>query len=244
MALANTGIVQLSLTRKAGLVEPLRGFTLAELLVVIALVGFLTVLLSVSLRQARMKARIVVVNSDLRQIGMALTCYFNDQKEYPPTREDCGAGTLTAHLHQLPLELAEGAYLPAASSGQAMSVLMEDPFHPGHTYKYRSVGECIRDRNQISRWIQSQLWVPNGFPAQSSLREEEGRWYSDFKQSPVEWVVFSLGPKFDEEWVWNETQGRYPVPHQTWLHRESGKGFLVRLRMKDGRELGTFEKSL
>ncbi|MEJ5259708.1 MAG: hypothetical protein WHS88_05915 [Anaerohalosphaeraceae bacterium] len=218
-----------------------KGVTLLELLSVLAAAGMLIALLVPSLRRARLQAKILAVHSDLRQVSAALTCYFSDRRKYPPTREDCSAGSLRAHLYQLPRELAEGDYLPGVSLGEAKAVQMEDKFHPGYTYKYRSVGECIRDRNQISRWIRSRLWVPDGFPAESSLQEEQGQWYSEPEKSPVEWVVFSLGPNFDEEQLWTETGGRYPVPRQTWLSGDLQKGFLVRLRMKNGWELGTLE---
>lgn len=218
-----------------------KGFTLLELLVVIALIGLLTGIVLSSLRAARLRAKIVVVNSDLRQVGLGLECYLMDHKQYPPTREDCNTGSLNDHLYQLPKELAEGDYLPAASPGQAMSTLMEDTFHPEHTYKYRSVGECIRDRNLIDRWIKSKLWVPNGFPAVSSLEPSQGQWYSDPEESPVAWVVFSIGANFDEEWVWDTTQGLYPVPRETWYNPKQKRGFVVRMRMKNGREHGSFE---
>ncbi len=218
-----------------------KAFTLLELLVVIALIGLLTGLALSSLRQARLRAKFVVVNSDLRQIGLGLECYVMDHKKYPPTREDCNTGSLADHLYQLPDELAEGEYLPAASVGQAMSVMMEDKFHPGHTYKYRSVGECIRDRNKIDRWIKAKLWVPSGFPAGSSLEKSQGQWYTEPKESPVTWAVFSIGPNFEEEWVWDTLGGLYPIPKETWYNTQQKKGFLVRVRMKNGHEHGSFE---
>jgi prepilin-type N-terminal cleavage/methylation domain-containing protein len=218
-----------------------KAFTLLELLVVIALIGLLTGIAVFSLREARLRAKILVVNSDLRQVGLALECYFMDHKKYPPTREDCNAGSLEAHLYQLPKELGEGNYLPAPSPGQPMAIMMEDKFHPGHTYKYRSVGECIRDRNIIDRWIKTQLWVPDGFPAVSSLDKSKGQWYSQIQESPVVWTVFSLGPNFDEPWVWNNLRSQYPVPRETWYNHRQKHGFLVRLRMNNGHEHGSFE---
>ena len=219
-----------------------KAFTLLELLVVIALIALLVSVIVPSLRQARLQAKIVAVNAELRQIGIGLECYFQDHKEYPPTREDCNTGSLNDHLYQLPKELTESGYLPAASPGQAMSTILEDKFHAGHTYKYRSVGECIRDRNIIDRWIKSRLWVPDGFPGTSCLDEEKGRWFSDPKEAPVSWVVFSLGPNFDEDWVWDTTQGLYPVPTETWYNSEQKHGFLVRIHMQNGPEYGSFER--
>ena len=49
-----------------------RGFTLIELLVVIAIVAILTAILLPAMGRTRLQAKIVTVNSELRQIGMAL----------------------------------------------------------------------------------------------------------------------------------------------------------------------------
>lgn len=213
-----------------------------ELLVVIALLGLLMSVLLPSLRQAKLKAKILATHAELWQVGLGLECYFLDNKEYPPTREDCGTGMLGAHLFQLPEELGAGGYLPATGLQEAMSTTMEDRFHAGHTYKYRGVGECVRDRGMINKWIKSRLWVPEGFPATSSLDEERGQWFDEPDTSPVAWVIFSVGPGFDEEALREEAGGRYPVPRETWYHPDHKKGLLVRIRLKDGREIGTFEK--
>ena len=220
-----------------------KGFTLLELLVVLAVLLLLTGVLLPSLRRAKLRAKILSVNSDLRQIGLGLECYFFEHKKYPPTREDCNTGSLEDHLFQLPPELADGDYLPQTDRQQAMAVRMEDRFHPGHTYKYRSVGECVRDRDRIDKWIKSRLWVPNGFPAASTaagLEEDQGQWYEEPDQSPVSWIVFSLGPRFDEQTLRDAVNNRYPVPRQIWYNSHEDKGLLVRLHLKNGNEIGSF----
>ncbi|MBD3377273.1 hypothetical protein GF406_19755 [candidate division KSB1 bacterium] len=164
-----------------------------------------------------------------------------ENKKYPPTREDCNTGSIQDHLYQIPLELAQGGYLPETHKSEAMATNIEDRFHKDHTYKYRSTGECIRDRNTIDQWIQSRLWIPDGFPSSSSTEKEQGQWYSQIDKSPVQWIVFSLGPKFNEEQILENLQNRYPVPKESWYDPEQKKGFIVRLRLKNGQEIGTFE---
>jgi hypothetical protein len=122
-----------------------------------------------------------------------------------------------------------------------MATIMEDRFNRGRTYKYRSVGECIRDRDIVDRWIKSRLWVPDGFPGISSVEEAEGQWYKQADKSIVQWAVFSLGPNYDEQWIEQTLGSRYPVPKEIWYSFEQKKGFLVRLHLQNGNEHGSFE---
>jgi type II secretion system protein G len=237
-----------------------RGFTLIELLVVIFVVATLMAILIPSLSRAREQAKIVVVNTELRQIGIALEMYYDDNGKYPPTQADCIGGSLTNHLYQLPKVLATGKYLPSTSCYDPMSTIMEDRFNRGHTYKYRSVGEIIVDRDRIHTKILSKLWIPNRFPAGSSIDPGEGRFrpdpneqklYEDAKELlplllPVRWVVFSVGPRFSEEWLEEQVgkTSRYPVPKELWYTPKQRRGFVVRMRLRNGTQIGSFEGNL
>jgi prepilin-type N-terminal cleavage/methylation domain-containing protein len=217
-----------------------KGFTLIELLVVISIIGLLMSILLPSLARARLQAKILAVNADLRQIGLALECYYMDHEKYPPTRQDCMSGMLKDHLYQLPGELAEGGYLPITSEFEAMSTTIEDRFNARHTYKYRSIGECITDRDIIDKWIKAQLWIPDSFPEKSSIKQSDGRWYDNINQSPAKLVLFSVGPNFDEKWVQSQLGSRYPIPREVWYNPQQRKGFLVRIHWKNGDDIGSF----
>jgi len=210
-----------------------KAFTLIELLVVIAVIALLMGILSPALLKAREQAKFAVVNSELYGIGIALEAYAMDNKnKYPPTREDCVEGE---HHHQLPKELVKQGYLPEPPADTWMASGMEDRFNPGYTYKYWSVGEVIRDRDMIDKWLRAKLWVPDGFPNQES---DQGQKYSDPESSPVTWVIFSLGPRFDrekmKEWHW-------PVPKKTWYDPKTRSGLITRTRLRKGRHIGSFE---
>ncbi len=63
------------------------GFTLVELLVVIALISLLSSVVLASLNSARAKARDAKRVNDLKQIQVALEFYFDDNGQYPqPSR--------------------------------------------------------------------------------------------------------------------------------------------------------------
>ena len=66
-----------------------RAFTLIEILVVISIIGLLMGTLLPAVSRAREQAKVTVVNAELRQIGIALDMYFDDNNKYPPTQEDC-----------------------------------------------------------------------------------------------------------------------------------------------------------
>jgi type II secretion system protein G len=237
-----------------------KGFTLIELLVIISVIGLLMGILMPALSRAREQAKITAVNAELRQIGLALEMYFEDNRKFPPTQEDCISGILTDHLYQLPKALITGRYLPSTPKTEAMSTIMEDRFNRGRTYKYKSVGEVIKDRNKIDKYIWAKLWIPENFPISSSIAAEEGRWRPDPNEceqyagnhssfslvSPVSWVIFSLGPDFSEEWL-EENLGegkdakRFPVPKELWYTPKERKGFVVRMRLKNGTHIGSLE---
>lgn len=209
-----------------------RAFTLIELLVVIAIIALLLGILLPAMGKARLQAKIVAVNAELREIGMALEAYsFDNNDKYPPTRVDCMLG---GHFYQLPLELVESKYLPEPGSGTFMAAGIEDRFNRGYTYKYRSVGTLIYNRT-VTVKDGAYLWVPDGFP---DSEKEEGQNYYNLQESPVRWVLYSVGPNFDLN---DMKELKYPVPKNTWYNPQTRQGIIVRMRLKKGRQIDSFE---
>ncbi|MBN1763764.1 MAG: prepilin-type N-terminal cleavage/methylation domain-containing protein [Sedimentisphaerales bacterium] len=211
------------------------GFTLIELLVVMAILALLLSLLLPALNTARLQARVVTVNSELYQIGLALEAYGLDNKDkYPPTRRSCMD---PAHYHQLPDELVKGDYLPERPDVYGpMSSNMEDRFNPEHTYKYVAPGGLIINQANYVLPNRSAIWVPEGFP---DAQKEEGSFYSNPQTSPVTWAIFSLGPDFNEQDP-DIVSMHYPVPSRTWYDPRENKGLLTRIRLSKGEHIGTF----
>jgi prepilin-type N-terminal cleavage/methylation domain-containing protein len=79
-----------------------KGFTLIELLVVIAIIALLISIILPSLGSARATARTVICQSNLRQLGVAIQGYIDDQKDptFIPVRGEFRTGNYPAAAKQ------------------------------------------------------------------------------------------------------------------------------------------------
>ncbi|MCS7336904.1 MAG: type II secretion system GspH family protein [Verrucomicrobiae bacterium] len=208
--------------RAAKVPEP-RAFTLLELLVVIAVIALLAALVLPTLARAKEKAKVLKVHAELYGIGLALQMYADDHGgRVPPVRTDCNTD-MREHWCQLPVELAAGGYLTrGAHAGREVN--LEDPFNPGFTYKYAAPGPMLVNGEAGGNYA---LWVPTNFP---SLDSEFGRTYTCPKESPVRWVVWSLGPRPKSA----KSQSPYaPMSSKTWYKRAGDTGVIVRYARRD-----------
>lgn len=216
-----------------------RGFTLIELLVVIAIVALLTAILMPALSLAREQAKIVVVNGELYGIAIALESYAMDNQDmYPPTRADCNPWA-RKHAYALPQELVDAKYLPPGEIGKVRFAQIEDKFNEGCSYKYIAVGPKY---DYLGAPFGNQhLYIPEGFP---SFEKENLVKYTDSRTSPVTWVLFSLGPRYDRASL-DETdfplKEGFPVSRRFWYSPKAGEGIITRMRLKRGRHIGSFE---
>lgn len=215
-----------------------RAFTLIEILVVVSILALLIAILLPVLGLARLQAKVVAVNAELNQIGLALEMYMMDNEKHspgstqnhPPTRVNC---MIKDNYYQLPEELVKEKYLPEPKEGSWQGAGMEDRFNRGFSYKYTAVGDLIVNLGTTRK---NQLWIPDGFPIHDS--NDEGKWYTNPRTAPVTWVIYSIGPKFDE---YEMKKMHYPVPKQTWYDPKKHKGVITRMRLKKGRHIGSFE---
>ena len=211
-----------------------KAFTLVELLVVIAVIAVLVAILVPCLAKAREQAKVVVANAELAQIALALEMYMEAENgKCPPTRKDCSLGW---EDHQIPPELVKGNYLPAPKPDSGMSAGIEDVFNRGNTYKYWSVGELYQN-GMFIKGARAFLYIPEGFPDNEGASADDIK-YKDPKKSPVTWVIYSQGPRFDAWETLKRLNG--PVPERTWYDPKKRKGLVVRMRLKKGRQTETF----
>ena len=85
---------------KSAFVRTQRAFTLIELLVVIAIIAILAALLLPALGAAKSKAKAAACLSNLRQIGIGMRMYADDNDGWLPTTTH-GAGTNASWVHLL-----------------------------------------------------------------------------------------------------------------------------------------------
>jgi prepilin-type N-terminal cleavage/methylation domain-containing protein len=214
-----TRVNRLDWLRPAGRV----GFTLVELLVVVAIIGLLAALLLPVLARAKEAAKVAKVKAELYGLGLALEMYAEDHGKVPPTRINCNTDMAT-HWCQFPVELAEEGYV-AKGSQPGMAAAMEDLFNPGHTYKYAAPGPCFLNDSPGGHF---RVWVPDRFPRCTGA---DGRYWSDPGQAPVRWVIWSMGPRPNSP---QSQHSHAPLAAASWYRGSGDGGVLVRFATHDG----------
>lgn len=204
-------------------------FTLVELLVVIGMLALLVSLLLPALRRAKEKAKVIKVHSELYCVGLALEMYADDHDgELPPVRVNCNSDLYT-HWCQFPVELADQGYLPRGDR-PGMAANVEDVFNPGHTYKYAAPGPQVLNDTPGGCF---KVWVPEDFP---ECATNTGRYYSTRAESPVRWVVWSMGPQPRGE---KAQDTRAPIAGCSWYRRSGEGGVIARMATKEGLQFKT-----
>jgi general secretion pathway protein G len=204
------------------------GFTLVELVVVVAVLGLLTALAAPPLAASVERARVGRALVDLHSVEIALEAYRTDHGHYPPVTISCMAADAEQVL-QLPMELADGGYLPK-DSRSATSTLLEDPFHPGHTYKYAAPERYWLNGSMMDE--RYPVWVPDDFPSCQSA----GGKADDSPNSPLAWAVWSQGPRPQP----SKALGyKAPTASLTWYARTGDHGVVGRYKQRDGASWST-----
>jgi prepilin-type N-terminal cleavage/methylation domain-containing protein/prepilin-type processing-associated H-X9-DG protein len=121
------------------------GFTLIELLVVVAIIALLISILLPSLQQARERAKTAVCSSNLRQMGIAMALYLEDNLAYYPgehsarSEPDLGGGTFVTWAPRLRLYASmneEIFWCPTADDDTYWEVIFGVPRIPVYVRGY------------------------------------------------------------------------------------------------------------
>ena len=215
-----------------------KAFTLIELLVVISIIALLMAILLPVFSRTREQARILIVNSELYNIGVALDSYSLDYDGYPPVRADCNPAA-RKHAYALPQELVDLDYLPKGQIGKVRFAKIDDKFNKGCSYKYIRVGPMYDYHG--TPFGNQYLCVPDGFPdgIKTNLIK-----YKEPDFSPIAWALFSIGPNYDKQSLEERNfpiKDGFPISKRFWYSSGNRKGILTRIKMKQSRYVGTFE---
>ena len=203
------------------------GFTLVELLAVIAVIAILAGLLLPAIRNARLKAKVVKVHAELKSLGDGLEMYFNMFEKYPPARKGCT--TNQGDYNTFPQEVV---------TARCVDFIPEDIFNKGQKYKYTAPGP-----GWVNGWPQNVVvYVPKGYPDNQGEKNDKNNdvmYYSRTK-SPIKWALWSVGP-YGALSFWESDYEHVPVPKRTWYSpgnpriSEQGTQFGVIVRLSNGR---------
>lgn len=125
-----------------------QGFTLIELVIVMAIISMLTALATFNFNQARVRARDVQRKSELRQLQNALELFKNDQspQRYPTDAEGLNVLVTSNFMAKLPVDprekatdgsWADYAYVRLTGLTFTLTACLENTSDPD-----KSVGSC------------------------------------------------------------------------------------------------------
>ena len=151
---------------------PRRGFTLVELMVVVAMIALIMAALVTSLERARERARIQKATSDVKTITQAILAYENYNRDHElPTLSDAEVDRSTCGFI-----LGNGA---AVESGQVPSIIMaalsaggkmRDPWGVPYRVKIKPSDVSIIIESGTGS-LQTGFWYPNFYHLSAEERK-------------------------------------------------------------------------
>ena len=144
------------------------GFTLIELMVVIAIIGILSTLAVVSLGNARVRARDSKRLADMRSLQSALEIYYTDQQSYPAEAAS-GVCTPTTTLEGCCLDdqadgggTVEPGWRATCDAGQTLITVPNDPRNNAVAVGGLADNYVYNLVNANSYYVNFRLELPSG----------------------------------------------------------------------------------
>jgi len=180
-----------------------KGFTLIELLVVIAIIAILAAILFPVFAQAREKARQTTCLSNMKQIGLALRMYTDDNDEQMPISVNYPDGWWSTRTWPLALNPYMKSYkmfnCPSRarkynSEGDLQSVYGHYALNPRLlTYCFTAESDAVKSINPaMNDWVAGSIFIGNLKQSGAFITETVDYWDStDKNPGHIAWGNFS-----------------------------------------------------
>ena len=196
--------------------HPGRGFTLLELLVVVAIMAILAALLLPALRAAKAKAQRTVCLNSLKQINVAVILYAGDNHDSLPASANTGDNKIGSNSFQIyykPLVMTYAGLRGAPSPQDKVFACPADTFYYGETdFAWHSGGFFSAANDYTSYGFNGQGGAstpPFTIPDETNLPGLFG-WKTTAIREPVKTLLVTEAAAV-WPWSWHEF---HPVPSQ------------------------------
>jgi prepilin-type N-terminal cleavage/methylation domain-containing protein/prepilin-type processing-associated H-X9-DG protein len=176
-----------------------RGFTIVELLVVVAIIGALVALLLPAVQAAREASRRAQCQSNLRQIGLALSSYEGRQKAFPIGCIGCRyTPPMPGQPPKVQLFLSWNAHLlpdlEQAALWHSIDLAVPTYSEPNRTTGATQLGAFLCPSTDIDeRLSRGGLWKGQAFTDYGGLYGVEGKGHEATDPDALQWL--------DDKWL-------------------------------------------
>jgi len=175
-----------------------RGFTLIELLVVIAIIAVMVALLLPAVQGARDAARRAKCASNLKQLGLAIMAYENDNGVLPPTAICASPNASNVCFGRTPDFSMKARLLPCVDQEELYnalncSALFNDVVNTTVRCQQISIFVCPSDRNNPARGITVTTGGFTGSPGSTSFPNNIGTFAPENAGGIIDGPAYYLG---------------------------------------------------